>query len=67
MSYDAKNVFLKVILEELGIIRSSMDYYVFFKHHEGHPIILILVVYVDYIIIKGYDNSRISILKHFQI
>ena len=51
------------VMEEFGMIRSAYDHSVFFKHHQGRRIIL--VVYVDDIIITGDDDIGITKLKQF--
>ncbi|MFS7989993.1 putative RNA-directed DNA polymerase [Helianthus anomalus] len=51
------------VMGEFGMVRSAYDHSVFFRHHQGQRIIL--VVYVDDIIITGDDEDGITKLKQF--
>ncbi|MFS8003771.1 putative RNA-directed DNA polymerase [Helianthus anomalus] len=51
------------VMEEFGMVGSTYDHSVFFRHHQGRRIIL--VVYVDDIIVTGDDEDGITKLKQF--
>ena len=51
-----------LVVQEFGMIRSTTDHFVFY-HHSSTGQCIYLIVYVDDIIIIGYDQDDIQKLK----